>query len=618
MLYLAWLPAWNTPFDPVAHATNEDQCLSFSAMQQEDIARGVITPTFEVTMPNPGIGGFLGRTERYAVLSERTSTDEQAIDLYRGRVHQAPSDLGGQTITLRFECVPPDEDDVIKAGANKLRTGEVDYDPDASAEDRDAAEAYDPLFYARDASDDPSTALAGRLDLWLWNCRTLTLERVHLIEGHSNVKLGSQGIGDLSVTTRNPPRQVTKSRVIAGWTQEAKGVQTTTIGDGVIKTYSNSDLVQSWPQAGSPVGDNTGWYLAESSVDWVDFDQVFDEFDANPATHVNGDLSVTACKLLLRAATVSYTIRLGFDYQQQREEILEVSMPAALQPIIGDDKKEVIEIINLAPLNIDNVTPLWTYEDPDTQERKSYVEGDEVIENGKAWRCVKDHHAQETFAQYDPDSGEQFWEGRAKRAAISPLSATYFTTSRGVRSMRHEVRRVHRQVVERSRGLEITFDCPWPIARMLTCGHTMEIEHRILTNGYAKGKVAGIQLIAQGSSRYTRVTLLAPHGDGSTAPVAGAGQHETGGVVYTLTAPTPRVPVNAAALRAQVPSFEVWNPYSIQKTAAMIDPEPVEAISNLPTRIEIEVEPIREEDLITRRLSIVCEPVHVPKWIALR
>lgn len=617
MLYLAWLPAWDTPFDAVGHAMNDDEALSGSISEREE--GDVIVSAFEVTIPNQGVGGgFLGRTERYAVLSEKRFSDPQPVELCRGRVIAVPSDMGGNTITLRFQCVPPDEDDVIKAAANALRTGEVDYDPAASASARDAAEAYDPLFYPRE-TDDPASALAGRPEFWRWNRRTLALERVHMVDGQTNHIIGSQGVeGSLSMSLRNPPRQTTKIKLIASWTQEAKGVQTTALGDGSVRTYSYADLASSWPSPGSPVGDNTGWYLAESSVDYIDFDQVFDEFDANPLTHVNGDPNVSACKILLRAGTVFFNLRLGYDYQQQREEILEISMPAANQPTLGDDKKETIEVINLAALNIDNVTPLWSYDDPETLERMHYSVGDEVIEGGRAWTAVVDHDAQETFAAYDPESGDQIWASRSKRAAISPLSARFFDGNRGKRAMRHAVRRLHRQVLERSRALEVSFDCEWPIARDITCADSVTIEHRRILGGQATGKVSGIQLMIDGARRYARITMLVSIGDGSTAPVVGTGQEQTGDVVYKLTAPAPRVPVNAAALRVQVPQFEILNPYSIQRNAALFDPEPVETISNLPTRIELEVQPIREEDLITRRLSVVCEPIYVPQGVVIQ
>lgn len=107
----------------------------------------------------------------------------------------------------------------MKADANALRTGEVEYNPDGPVEDRQAAESYDALFHNRDASDDPMSALAGRPELWHWDRKTLAIERVSMTTGTTTHAAGKNGFEDsLGVALRNPPKKRTRMRVVVAWT----------------------------------------------------------------------------------------------------------------------------------------------------------------------------------------------------------------------------------------------------------------------------------------------------------------------------------------------------------------------------------------------------------------
>lgn len=605
MLYLSWLPAWNTPFNPAAHAREDEFCLQGSIYEQEE--GDIVISGFEVEIPNPGLDvAFIGRAERYAVLSEKLASDNMAVELARGRVVSVPSELGQQTLTLRFQCVPPDEDVVLKAAANALRTGEVAYDPDGPASARQAAESYDALFHSRDASDDPMSALAGRLELWRWDRKTLAIERVSMNAGATTHAVGKNGFEDsLSVALRNPPKKRTRMRVVAAWTQVAKGVQTYPVLYEPIDTYSFEDLMQSLPQPGTPVGDNTGWSVAESFIQYHSMHGLLDEFDVSKEKFVLNDPDVAACKILLQPATVAPLIRLAYDFEQQREELLTISMPVAQQDVLGDDKTETVDVIHLAPLNLDPSTPLWVYEDPSTLEPKEYAVDDEVIYNGRKYRCLSDHTAR-------PDFDFTRWQWVERKGAVNPISAGYFSTNRGVRSARYAIRMLHRRVLQRARCLEVSFRCEWQLARSMSCRDACTVENRKI--GEVSGKISSIKLVAAGSERFAEITLLACLGDGTPPPAAGPWpDEETGGVVYNMTYPNTRNPTLAPSLPAKRHRVEIYNDYAEQKMAAMYQPDPVSVIEKMPTRVEISVDPIREEDLITRQLSVVCKPIWLPR-----
>lgn len=605
MLYLSWLSTWNTPFDPAAHAKEDEFCLRGSIYEQEE--GDIIVSGFEVEIPNPGLGlAFLGRAERYAVLSERLASDNMPIELARGRVISVPSELGQQTLTLRFQCVPPDEDVVLKTAANALRTGEVDYNPDGPVPDRQDAESYDALFHNRDASDDPISALAGRPELWRWDRKTLAIERVSMTAGANTHVVGKNGFEDsLSVALRNPPKKRTRMRVVAAWTQVAKGVQTMPAVYQPIDTYSWQDLMQSMPQPGTPVGDNTGWSVAESYIQYHSMHGILDEFDVSKEKFVLNDPDVTTVKVLLQPATVAPFVRLAYDFEQQREDHLTISMPVAQQDVLGDDKTETVDVIHLAPLNIDPSTPLWVFEDPNTLEPKEYSIDDEVIYNGRKYRCLSDHTASMEF-----DFSK--WQLVERKAAINPISAGYFSTNRGVRSVRYAIRMLHRRVLQRARCLEVSFQCEWALARTMSCRDACSVENRKI--GEVSGKISSLKLVADGSKRYAEVTILACLGDGTPPPVAEPWpDEETAQIVYNMSYPNTRNPTLAPSLPSKGHRVEIKNAYSEQKLAAMYQPDPVAIIEKMPTRVEITVDPIREEDLITRQLSVVCKPIWLPQ-----
>lgn len=605
MLFLSWLPSYDTPFDPAAHAKEDEFCIRGSIYEQEE--GDIIVSGFEVEIPNPGLGLIgIGRTSRYAVFSEKLASDPVAVELARGRVIAVPSELGQETLTLRFQCVPPDEDAVLKAAANALRTGEVDgYDPDGPIPDRQAAESYDALFHSRDASDDPTSALAGRLEFWRWDRKTLQIERVSMINGATTHVVNQNGFeGTLAVALRNPPRSKTRLRIVASWTQEAKGVQSLPAVNRPVDTYSWQDLVQSLPQPGTPVGEQTGWHVAESAITYLTPHSLLDTFDVDVEKYALNDDKVAVCQVLMQPATVGVQIRLGYDFEQQREDHLTISMPVAQQEILGDDKAEVVDVIHLAPLNIDPSTRLWTYEDPDTLEPMQYAVGDEVIFNGHKWRCISAHTATPYFSY-------SAFVQVARKAAITPTAARYFDTDRGVRSVRYAIRMLQRRVIARARCLEISFQCPWDIARTMTCRDAARVENRKI--GEVTAKISSVKLVADGAKRYAEVTILACLGDGTPPPIATGSDEETGDVVYQMTYPSPSTPTVAGQLRTKVHFVDVINSYAEQKSAALYEADPVGVIEGMPTRIELDVDPIREEDLLTRNLTVTCKPIWLPQ-----
>jgi len=634
MLKLVWT---NSRAIPEAGSGNGIAC--FSGFLDETVQGDVVVPFFRVVIPNPGIGGFFNS----AGIGKTAEFYDGTILLAKGRLSSMPVDLGGDTIELEFTCVPADEDEVLKEAADALRIGELEpedpYDPESPVA---GSEEYDPLFYSRDASDDPTNVLAARCELWRWHRTTLNLERVHLsrkgycsatslsgtLSGGTHHEIGLEGFeGALRVASLEPPRALTKLRVVAAFTQEARGTSTFPCIDPTepIKTYSFDDLVAAWPAEGTPVGQNTGWTVAESRIESVSRDLLPDVFDVGRSL-VNDDPSVVTAQLMLSAGSVAGLVRLGYDYTQQREEYLDVEMPAHAQRMMGDDRKELVDVIQLAPLNIDHVTPHWVAEDPETLDPVSYNVGDVVQANGRRWECVAEPDETERFRVGKLDmttmTYTRWWKRVPKRAARTDETApTYFDTDRGTRSVRHALRRLKRIVLRRAHCIEVSFDCAWEDGIAMSTRDTCTVTHRLLRSegnatGTATGKVVSVRLVADGSGRRASVTMHVPAGSDEEIETEG-GTTIDGDVSYKLKAPTARQPVNAAALPAQLATVTVVNGYAAQKSAALFEEDPVAKIQQMPTRVQIDVIPIQEEDMITRRLQVTVDPLPVPVGIQL-
>ncbi|MBX5111954.1 hypothetical protein HJB51_28915 [Rhizobium lentis] len=616
MKRLQFIPSFDAAFSPSAEAG--DAYVVLSAVIIEQRVGRKIEPTFRVTVKNPGIGGWMPTALRYADLWEQRTTDPAPVLIARGRLVPLPTDMAGSKIELAFRCLPPNSDDVLTAAADALRIGEeCAYDPEADPADRLDAEYYDPLCFGQGASDDPENVLVARPEVWRWDRATLALSRTHLVDSDLTHDLGYSGVANVPVLSVNhPPKPNSKLRIVASWTQAAKGKQSVSEPDSV-STYTWDDFLSSFPQPGTAIGAATGWTLAEAEIESV--------LDDTPTwINISGSKfgSASGGQVRLQPKTINFRLTAAYDYSQQREEVLDIVMPSGLQELPDeDDQSEIMEIVTLGPLNIDSSTKEWLYEDPDTLEVMHYEVGDEVLAAGKAWTCATEHDATADFRVRDYDDGPVLWIQREKRAPMrDSRNSRFLDINRGIRAVRHGILRLHRAVLERSQCAEATFEVPWLIGRGITTEHSCRIAHHRLPGGELVGKVVGIELlIEEGGRRACRVTLASVPGTGSVVPTPGPGQQQTGEIVYSTSYRGAREPVNAFALSAQSPRiYEFENVWSAQHAAALGSSDPVGTIGSMPTRLRIAFTPLREEDLLTRRMSVSCLAPALPKQINLR
>lgn len=84
-----------------------------------------------------------------------------------------------------------------------------------------------------------------------------------------------------------------------------------------------------------------------------------------------------------------------------------------------------------------------------------------------------------------------------------------------------------------------------------------------------------------------------------------------------MTYPNPSTPTVSGQLPGRVHTVDIINPYADQRTAALYEDDPVDVIERMPTRIELDVRPIIEEDLLTRQLAVTCSPIWLPQNVII-
>jgi hypothetical protein len=612
--------AWNEPFVAAEHAVNGP--FDILRINRKEVRRGDIYVTiFEITIKNPGVEWLAGLDNPYFVIWDRLPSDPAPVILGRGRIEAMPTSLAQIEVSCEIVCVPPDEDDVLEADAAAHRIGEVDYDPDATSADRDAAEIYDPVFFNPE-SDDPADVLKGTLQYYRWDPVTLALTRVGMIESPFSHLVDDVQLSSENLQFDNPPRKNSRLRVQASWTQSASGDCTGEfLAARDIPTFHYQQIADGMPKAGDAIGSSDGWTIAEAEVN-----SITDMTEWEFGRLTTSPFGATNQKVTLLPKVVNVSARAHYEYSQEREEILDLYLTSGIQTIMQPDRTEHVDTISLSALTIDNTTREWLFEDPDTLEPIEYEVGDRRQANGKCYVCLVAHTASPTFRRWmtDAETDEQVevWDLVPKRSALAETSARYFDTARGVRSVRHAFRQLLRSYMERAMcgSLRVTVKS-W-IGRDIKCGDGITVPSPRLPGGQIIGIVTAVEWDMMAAKQDAFVDIAFAPGAAEN-PTGTEGKQETAGIYYDMTAGSVNEPVKAWALAGATPRFVVVeNEEPAQRfagfSAAAVGEDPVAAISAMPTAIRVFFDPLRQEDLISRRLSAHTLPIFVPKGVDLQ
>lgn len=265
--------------------------------------------------------------------------------------------------------------------------------------------------------------------------------------------------------------------------------------------------------------------------------------------------------------------------------------------------------------------PNGSGEDEETLESTSYEAGDVVFANGKAWKCLRSHTVLgERFWVYDTQTGHLLWEQTQKVVPLDARSSSYVNTDRGVRTVNCAIHMLEREALIQAQCIRFSGEVAWELARELTVDDEVRVEGRYISGAALVGKVVDLELSADDSgNRYASFTIACVPGDGAPAVPPDDKYNELAGdVVYKVTGKGASVPVNCFALRSQAPRIFNWfNQAAAQLGAMFAASDPEAALSTRATQLVVGYDPLREEDLLTRRLRVTCRPLALPRQIDL-
>ncbi|WP_279482243.1 hypothetical protein [Aureimonas sp. SK2] len=595
MNFMAWLSRWDEPFDPARHAIEDFEVYGLKIRDTAGQASVV-----EVEIDNPGVGGLLARQDRYAVFSERGPDDAVAVQLARGRINGVPSEFGTDHIVCQFLCLPPSDDEVQRAYADTLRTDD---------------DRYDPLFHGRDASEDPSTAISARPVDWYWDRRTLELRTTNLIRGTRTFDIGSEVFDDsLSMSLTESPVPMLRRRLVFDFTQSSQDKQSSPVQGGpfVVSTYTWPDFIASFPKPGDSIGSDTGWSWAEATVE---------DLGPGGATNVEAPgTGVEGASLTVRPHTLRCLLHAQHDYSQQREEVVELFLPLGLQPVVGDDRRETVETVQISGLTTDETTPEWAWEDEETLESRKYDVGDRALANGKAWSCVRPHTVEGTTFRAKTTAGVVLWERAEKDVPLDARRSSYVDTDRGARTVNVALHMLEREALLQAQCVRFSGEIPWELAREITVDDEIRVAGRYISGAALVGKVMDLELSADGDgNRVASFTVGCVPGDGKAAlPPDEEFDEQTGDLVYKVSGKSASTPVNAMALRIATPRVFEWSNQAAGQLAAMfVADDPEAALSTRATQLVVGYDLLRQEDLLSRRLRVTCRPLALPRQIDL-
>lgn len=240
-IYFAWVDDDLVAFDPVAHAVMDEEVVSIECSHAE----GEI-PEMELVIKNPGVGLLNPNRKVWAWLSWFDGA--AVVPLFLGLVTAVPSDMLGETLTVKLLAEPSDFD-VQKA---------------LVADDLRVLPFYDPVFVPLERRDDPDEVLAGY-------SQAFHVDRVTHEVSTSDIVVGEDGTATfvpseipytpVTMQLKQAPLEFVTVDAKVDWVQEHTGY--VDIGRRSFASYSGDGIISEWPKPGTSI---QGGWTVESGV----------------------------------------------------------------------------------------------------------------------------------------------------------------------------------------------------------------------------------------------------------------------------------------------------------------------------------------------------------------
>lgn len=461
--FFAWVDP-NTAFDPVAHAREDAEVVSFDCTHEE-----ATFATLTITIRNPRVGLLAPGRKVWAWLSWRHTPKDAAetiTPLFYGRLVGVPDSILGEAVTLTFTGRPSDYNARKTVVADALRV----------------LPFYDPIWIAETERANPDVVLEAYPRVWHVDRIAHTVTTSDIIVGEDGVEDFGGGAGErdevpydsVSMKLEQAPLRRIKVDGAVSWGQAGAG--TLTLFDGWIASFTGDALISSWPKTGGGIGG--GWNVAFAEVRDMDGIGALDDntwvqgqsnttktaegsAPASPNPFARSDIppgwlfkkalewaflnSYSLEGVLVPRWRVGGTIRAAYQASRSRTEHVRFVLTSDLQAIITDPGDD--EVMDLAIKADDVGIPI-----------------DGVVPIGDVGRRA------------------------------------YFTTDRGLRSIEYLIQRARSALLHRARAVKVDFACRFERAIALSCRKNARLFDRRLPGGEATGKIVAYRFSANATA----------------------------------------------------------------------------------------------------------------------
>lgn len=610
-VFIAWVGD-SVVFDPSVHARYDTVVLGWEIAERESEFA-----TIDLQVPRTGTrfippGGF-----RHAHVSAEIGG--QIVHLFSGRIAKFPVSVDDHTMTIRLVGKRIDWKARL---ATRLAAMKV-------------FPLYDPLFGG--SGDDLSDVMDGYTGNLQWSRTSNNPTFSHLFYGSRTVELGVP----LEATVRQTgtPKKRCVVNVAAEWEQRVSG----TIDLGIaIKNSFPADKVCTldpvgfearWPKAGTLIGGESGYAIIHSGLRQRAAgagDKAFTDQITTSAKAYQTSTGAPGTAKLKRHYYTNPTLIASYGVAQRRVETAKIILETAVVEDEDDEQIEDIVIdVRLQDVTVDPLTPLWT---PGTH----YAVNSVVKFKGWSYKCLEAHVSSGNFLSDFAylSAGIVHWRWQLQYTDQSPIGGpdrgVYFQTPRGKKSVDRAFCMAQAALAESLRCVEVTVLVP--LDRAIDIDTDCSARVYLPEHGYVVGKVVSYRMWMNGGDAPDdglEVVIGFAIGTGLDH-AAGAGQYwiNTSGrsvdtIIYTDHG---YQPMPATLSVGAVASCTVSYPADEQEeelisSAGTVpdgqpDDDPRRKLPDMPTTIEISMEPLGGEDTLSHSLVIpAAHPWEGPKQI---
>jgi hypothetical protein len=606
--FFTWIDG-PVPFDPVAHAVEDEAIVEFQITQSEGDFAGMT-----MTVVNPGMGLLAPGRVQWCWLSWQGDT---LVPLFCGRLVAVPEAIDGEAVRLLFAARPRNYGIVKRDYAETLKV--LPY--------------YDPVWISGNL-DDPDAVLNGYGAQWHIARDTLEVTHSDELDGEDGtITIGEADhtYDDFSASYAQAPISRVDLEGTLSWTQAGNGTIDLTGAvynlaratksiyvhplSGVISSLTGEGLISDWPKPGTDFGGgwsvNFGTYAENASKGWKRYSyqvryrtltpeaqQAMHDFAASDEG-AGAQIALGAAQAQFYAWTdyivqfpvwaIKQAARFDYHADRPRTEIVRCSLIADIQPLLAepDDEENIVKV---------SISASNTVTEPD-------------------------------------DDGLM--------AIGDPRRNSYLNTDRGTLSFQYLLLLGRAELRRRARAVDVQCRVPWASGIAATLRQNAHVVDRRLPAGEAFGKITGYGMSAGTSGFYVDLTIGCAVGRGGSVTAAAgtptwveagyvaAGYQQmagaeamlpTGDFVYgsfeNAIVNDDGVDLLHFDARQAVLSMTISGGMDDQIRVINAVQDPIDALGHYPTRLCFNLRPVAGMSFETA-FTPASQPLPIPKWIDL-